>query len=633
MKKKLRNFLTNYNEYFWLIGIILIAVFLQLFTLGQTITNGITLSNTLDFSWQTDSIERFLHGYLAGRDFIFTYGPLFQLIYSTPALLFNQQSYIAILYAPLLVTVVNTIILFFLIRIATYEKKTANIVTAFLLFVIGLITYDPSSLFRILVPFFYGLLLLRFVSIKKHISLKTIVIFFLPALFGMYTFDLFILGLLTTILFIGYELYTIYQSKKQRTHLKQYFFKGLFQVAIVVLFAILVSVLLSGGLNYLIYSFDTVKNYQFIMSIPWSANTYFLLLIFPLGLCLLLLYVIRTSSFNRDIKMAFVSLTVIALLQLKSAFIRADDSHIIMGIYPSLIVLFMLFFFILREKVTTIFIILFLCFYLIIPLKNSYINTISLQNLTTSFSHLTQDKPFFSLYRLPHNYYFTQNDFIIFESYITKNPENVMIYPYDSYLLNIYGTTYNTVALQFYQYSNSVVEAKTVEELRLSPPKFIILGIDDKGAIRLDNIPNFSRNPILAKWMLQHYSVEKITENYLILRFDQKKEKKQSNSKCSIYDIDTSKIMHTNPYERLTKSPTFYLKEDTGIRLPYMPNTKEIFIIEQFNDAATLQQLFESTITFEKYREEKKQMKIIKKYPLPKVIQIYEKNFSINCFY
>lgn len=632
MKKKLQNFLTNNGEYFWLTTIILFVVSFNFFSLGNALLHGISLTNTLDLSWQTDSIERLLHGYLAGRDFIFTYGPLFQIIYTIPTFIFNQPSYIAVLYAPIILSVINCILLYLIIHLTLRSKKTAVVLTAVILFALGLITYDQNILFRILLPFIYGLLLVRFVTIKKPLSLRSISLLMLPAIFGLYTFDLFIIGFLITILFIGYDIYTILRKNKHTSSFRQSLIKGIFYSLLVVLFVFLASILLSGNLNYLLYSYDTIQNYQFVMSIPWTLNKYSLLLLLPIVLCFLLLKILKHISNNHDKKVTFVVLTVIAILELKSAIVRSDDGHVIMGIYPSLIVLTIIFPEVLQKKVKSLFLLILITLQLVILFRHPTNILNPFPSMTSSLSLLATPKPFFSLYRLSSDYYFSQEDFRRFESLITHNPGKVMIYPYDTYILNIYGTTYNTVALQFYQYSNSVVEKASVEKLHNNPPKFIILGVDDKGAVRLDNIPNFSRNSILAKWMLENYSVEKNTDKYLILHYDLKKQKQRTMNYCAVYDIDTTPVVKSNIIDKTIKSSIYYLTSDTRVRLPYTPSTSSIFFVDNFNNAKILQTLFESNINFERYTDEKKHMQIIKKYPIPKLMKTFNENFSVKCY-
>jgi hypothetical protein len=47
-------------------------VLILVFALGASMKEGISVFGTLDFSWQTNIIERGMHGFIAGKDFIFT---------------------------------------------------------------------------------------------------------------------------------------------------------------------------------------------------------------------------------------------------------------------------------------------------------------------------------------------------------------------------------------------------------------------------------------------------------------------------------------------------------------------------------------------------------------------------------
>jgi hypothetical protein len=98
MKKNLKPFLNKLPNLLPILGIIFISFIIKLLLLGNQLQNRIFLSNTLDFSWTSDSVERLTHGFVAGRDFVFTYGPLFQIFYSIPSLLFHYPSY----YSPLI---------------------------------------------------------------------------------------------------------------------------------------------------------------------------------------------------------------------------------------------------------------------------------------------------------------------------------------------------------------------------------------------------------------------------------------------------------------------------------------------------------------------------------------------------
>ncbi len=611
--------------------ILLVVIFvflLKLFILGAQLHTGIVLHNTLDFSWQSDIVERFLHGFIAGRDFIFTYGPLYQLIASLPAVILGQATYTSVLYTQILLSVFSVIFLYFIVAFLVKDRKERIFLLVYLVFFIGLIDYESNSLLRFLLPFFYSLLLLRFLSVKKMPSVRTIIILSLPTIFGMYTFDLFILCLLITFFLLIYKLISDRSSFLFSVSV------GIFQLFLVFAYVVLASFLLSGGLRYLLYSLDTLSNYQFIMSIPWSTHTNFLLLCFPFALIFLLIYLLQKTNNPHRLKVSLIVLTVVSFLQLKSAFIRADDGHVLMGIYPSLLVLFIVFYFVLRERLRIYLVFTFLIFYLLIPFRGSYFSSISIQNLQSAIAFASERQDFFAIYRLPEEYYFTGQDFSIFESLIRKNPGKVMIYPYDSYILNIYHTTFNTLPLQFYEYSSSVVEQDAVSKLSKTPPEFIILSLDSKGAVALDDIPNFSRNPLIAKFIIRNYSIYSVYKNYFILRFDPDQKLKKENKKgsaCTIYDIDVSKVMKSNFLERFGKTSTFYLDNITA-RLPYVADTKDVFIVEKSGDSQMMRSVFERKIDFDNFSLETKKLSIIKKSPLPHLSHTYTQNFFVKCY-
>ena len=196
--------------------------------------NKIQLTNTLDFSWSIDSVERFLHGYIAGRDFIFTYGPLYQLIQSMPALLFHVPSYTSVLIAPLLLTALNCLCIFYLTNFIT-DKKGKLLLRGLLIFLITFTVFpDPNNLLRILLPLVYTLMYahtsssLRLFFAKprltrsfprrresRHFRLKILPVLALPAIFGLYSFDLFITCMIITLFVFCYDTYkTLTKPKK-----------------------------------------------------------------------------------------------------------------------------------------------------------------------------------------------------------------------------------------------------------------------------------------------------------------------------------------------------------------------------------------------------------------------------------
>ena len=652
MSEIIKTLIKNYITYIWLVLIILLSIFLQLLSAGKQINNGILLTNTLDFSWIVDLTERYQHGFLAGRDFIFTYGPLYQVLTSFHADLLNLPSYQSILYAPVILTVITCIIIFIIARLITDNKKDLLFLFLYLNFVISLFFFpDPSSLIRIISPLLYSLLYVKFASITRPLSFTMIATLFFPAFIGLYTFDLFLLCSLMHVIFISYDLYSLYSSntrtkkrfalRKNDPSLSSSLQKPLttagIQLAALLFIPIIISILLSKNLDYLILSLDMVRNYQFIESIPWSINKPYLLLIFPLSLCFMLFYFLKHED-NDALKRNVIFVALASFLSLKAILTRTDEGHLLLGVYPSIIILFIIFFFTIRRKglnvvITTVFILL----YLLIPYHGNLYSNISIKDIKTALTSLYTAHDFFSIYKFSDKYYYTDKDFKYFSSLISQNPSSVMVYPTDTYLLTIYGQTFNTLPVLFHNASASSLEKKSVDRLSQSPPRYIILGIDTKSAVMLDDIPNFSRNPYFTKWILKHYVVHKKTDTYLILRYDpNKKTKTLDRNTCSLYEVNVSGILHSNITEHFFKPSTFYLINEKNknlppsFRLPYTGNDTTILIMDGFDDPKKVATKF--NITFSGYVKEKEEFKILKKYFFPKWQKQFTTPSSVKCF-
>jgi hypothetical protein len=54
-------------------------------------------------------------------------------------------------------------------------------------------------------------------------------------------------------------------------------------------------------------------------------------------------------------------------------------------------------------------------------------------------------------------------------------------------------------------------------------------------------------------------------------------------------------------------------------------------VIENYDSKEELQRLF-GEINFTRNFVGEKNLKIIKKYPIPKIMEVYNKNFSVKCY-
>ena len=617
------------NLYYILLLVVLL--FLEFGQIGQNISRKITISSSLDFSWQLDFIERFLHGYIAGKDFIFTYGPLYQLIYSIPSFIFKIPSYLSYPYLSLITVTFVFVLLLALVKLIVQDRREEVLLFSFLLLILGLVSYPSFDIFKILSPLLFSLIFYK--TILKKPSLKSyLLIPMLPTLFGAFSYDLFAYSFFISIVLMLVDNIT---GKN-----KKIVYKTIFVFFLILFYQFLFSLLLSGNLTYITYSYETSRVFVQTLNAKWSFGQSSTLLIFPIILLFLIYYCFKSKKIDRTKLPIFYVLIFTSFVQMQSIFVRSDLGHIIRSLYPAIIVVFIILYFIARNNFKLLILGIFL--YTLIPFKSNL--NISVIGLKTAALTLKENKPFSEIYNFSESYKLNNEEINYISDLISKNKEQVLIYPFDNYLLNINNTTYNTLALQLYQYSNSLVEKQTVTNLEENPPKFIILAVDGEGAIDLDQTPNLMRNPIFFSWILSNYSVDSNKKKFLILKLDKHKKIKELNlRKCSFFSLSFTKdkniITLKDKISGLLKKSIFYISyNDLVIRLPEFKENTQYLIFKDYKNPDSLAELLSSRIDFNDFYEKKinpKQLNLIKygAFSVSKsFVTLAEEDIKIKCF-
>jgi len=294
-----------------------------------------------------------------------------------------------------------------------------------------------------------------------------------------------------------------------------------------------------------------------------------------------------------------------------------------MGTFPSIIILFtIVFLFGLKEKLILVIALILIPFTPHqIPIQN-----VAKSNFKTALSIL-KNPEFFENFSLDKDYFYSQKEIEDMSRFIKKHPGKIMIFPYDNYLLNIAGETFNTYPEQFNVYTNSSVEKEAVKRLEKEPPKYIIFGPDDIGALRIDGMPNFTRNPLIAKWIIENYAVSETKRNYLILEYKKNKTKTVGNV-CNLFNIKTE-IKDSNTIHILAtflKPPiyTMTINENT-FRIPFKRNIDQYLIFTGKNISDYVN-LFNSKIDFKKPKAIQKNFKI----EINKNVDIINQNINFD---
>ncbi len=594
----------------------LFILFFELNKLGIEIKEKIIINSSLDYSWLIDSIQRFRQGFILGKDFIFTYGPLFQLIYSMPSIIFNLPSYISSLFSPVISATIIFLLLLLLVKLIEKTKNNQLVLFLYLLFFAGLISYASLDLIKMLIPLVFALIWYQYLIKGKKI-LVVFLIPVLPTISGAFSYDLFIYCFFIAIVF------SITKSIRKKS------IYPAIPLFIIFAYQLLFSILLTKNLDYIIYSLDTIRNYSEILNSFWTFDRSNFLYIFPLILIAFLYLLLKNKKFDKTLRTNLLILGLTSLLLLYTGLTRSDHAHITRSIYPSIISVFIFLYYFIKIKKQLI--ILMLILFLFIPYKADYV--LSFSGIRNVASVLKTKPQFLDIYKFSNDYYLNNNEINKISSFVQKNKGNVFIYPYDSYLLDINNTTYNSFPLLFYQYSKSKTEKKAIEKMSSNPPEYILFMIDQKGALDLDNIPNLTRNTLFFKWVLKNYSLELEENKYLILKHKENRNVRNINNKiCSLYEIEF--LSNIKDSSSLFKNSMYFLK---NIRIPKIERYEKYIFFDEFNNAKAMANLFKNGIDFNSYyflNMEDRKMEIIKYSPFFKnktKIELNNTNSRIYC--
>ncbi|MDE2590285.1 MAG: hypothetical protein KGL95_11565, partial [Patescibacteria group bacterium] len=525
-----------------------------------------------------------------GKDYIFTYGPLFQWIYSVPAIVFHVPSYVSVQLASILLSAcVATSVLY--ISFCVSDTKTDKVLLPpILLFVVGIVPLlSENTGIRFLLPLVYACFWIKPILQKRISVVQIIFLTLLPSFFGLYVYDLFPQTLLIGCLFLLYMLLRGKESIGRKIYYSLSFIVG------VIGFQVLTSLLISHSLLYTKNSLTTLSDYYYVMNTVWEAGKSNYLFVFPLILISIMLVIVNGSFLSGKRKTILLLLTITAVTQLRTALIRSDSGHILAALYPSMFLSFILLYHFAKIR-RVLAALLFILLFMLIPFRDNIYAYISAKNIS-EIVHVIKNKQqtaFLNIYSFPKEYKIYPQ---LFE-FIAANKGKILVYPYDSVLLNIEHTTYNTYAFQLYGYSNSVVEMRTVSQLRANPPKYIILEVDGKSTLALDGIPNFTRNPLVFMWMMEHYSATEEIGQYVILQYNANKKNQYTNAsnECRVWAIVGD--FRYNNISDLIKPSQFYFVFRGALRLPVKPGVNTYMVIPESNNIDALAQLFNTRLDF-----------------------------------
>jgi len=164
----------------------------------------------------------------------------------------------------------------------------------------------------------------------------------LPTFFGAFSYDLFSYTLIIAVFFA---------LAKQFINRKTLSVFNFLPLIFVFVYQVIFSFLLSGKIDYIKFSLDTSKNFVETLNGKWSFDIHILLIVFPLILTSFIIYLLlRRDKYQREIVNTCLALAFASFLQLQTAFIRSDSGHILRSLFPSVLVTFIIFFLMVKNK-------------------------------------------------------------------------------------------------------------------------------------------------------------------------------------------------------------------------------------------------------------------------------------------
>jgi len=435
--------------------------------------------------------------------------------------------------------------------------------------------------------------------LRQRIStMRIIALSLLPSIFGLYVYDLFPQTILIGVLLLGYLVLKSKETISRRIIATTGFIVGL------AVFQVLTSFIVSGSILYTKDSLATLSDYYAIMNTVWEVGKSNYLFVSPMVMVVLMIVLYKSSLFSQRLKVVLLVLATTAFTQLRTALIRSDSGHILAALYPSMIVAFIMLYFLMKTK-KVYFALLFIFLFTLTPFRDNYYSYLSVKNINAVL-HVIRAKEntgFQDAYSFPKDYAIPSSVRQDMFAFIAQHKGDVMVYPFDTYLLNSQQTTFNTYALQLYDYSSSRVEERTVSVLEKRPPMYIILEVDGASAFALDGMPNFTRNPFVAKWMIKNYSILKKVGSVLLLRYDpQKQVQYPSAGQCLGYSLEGN--FSNFDGLSLIKPNLSYFVYNGAFRLPVKSGVSSYLVILQNNSVNGLESVFKSGINFSQKTED-----------------------------
>jgi hypothetical protein len=556
----------NVNGFAWLrfmllrldaIAALAMIVMTAAFRLSGSKAVYIPYLNLLDDSWVLDIAYRLSRGSWLGRDVIFTYGPLYELMIGLPARLLHQSGIGSLYRTWATIPICLSIMLVYGIGSLLLDSEPVWKRVIFLGSII--LFFCPLNIRPLICVFILAVLARTMVTLTSRTVLRrAVAISLLMIGASLVSADAGIYGAATFVVVVFWAFCFEHRSRREIVRF------GLTTATLAVAWMLVLNAIIGSLLDFRFWRINAaqVSNYRWAQPTGLNQLMAFVMVFIAFTTALLTLgpaWILRRTDVSVLTKRPFFLFSgfFVAILYLQSGLVRADWEHVCQAIFPgiAIIVITLLGTVSIARRSTRIWmgvallIALFISFGLMQRLCGSQLlrNNLAVHRVkgtcpvgTGYFQQACLDIPVVEIMSRA-------------ESFLTGSPDpKAIVFPYQNALAVAARKLAAGGILQSYAANGELLMAQQLQSLRQDRPELAIYGVDNLASWRIDEVSNFSRSPEVWLFLQQNYKFDsKLAEGFLGLHKDEKRSRqwKESWEDADTFRPKTLKVSDAGVYD------------------------------------------------------------------------------------
>ena len=481
------------------------------FRLFSSQTVSLSKLHPLDNSWIVDLPFRSTHGSWLGRDVLFTYGFLYELIAGLPSIL-SGQTQLGFLFRtwPMVQTAISVALVY---GVGAVLLGAESVWKRILFFAVLLCFWCPFELRQITVLFVLAVLVRAVLHLSaQNMVLRSVSASLLIAAGFLYSADT---GIYSLACFFVVEFWAFWFLPQSRKDLLRF---GLFTIFLMTVWVLLVNAVMGHLLEFRLWrgAFEEVSNYRWAMAAAFDLDMFPLLLVVGIATVVVWVaaWVLRRAESPAITRhpVFLVSAMSMMILYFQSGLVRSDSGHIVLATFPAIALSCLILFGSgpVRREISWALMataVVASGVFAVIRTNGPWDGWRLATPEWLTVDEVSGECPSGTAYfqqtcidRVPLQL------FTWAQNFLDESPDpKAIVFPHE----NIFAVAAGKVAaggvLQSYSAHGDFLMDWELEGLRRDRPQLGIYGIDKFGSVPVDGVTNFSRSPKVWFYLQQNY--------------------------------------------------------------------------------------------------------------------------------